>query len=615
MRAIKKIVTIFVFVILSSIFTQLLLSAVSDRTSFTIMVTNTNDSGEGSLRDAITKANTEPGPNEIAFSIPQSDAGFDINRGTWTIKPLSVLPAITDSGLVMDGASQVESIGSDLNAEGPEIVINGSSGTNLYQGFMIQSSHNVIRQIVINDFRIGYAISISEPTARENTIVGCYLGTNAAGTDSVPNLNGINIYNAPDNLIGDVNTEDRNIISGNLGYGISIYGETATGNRIFGNYIGLDKTGSKAVSNGESGISLGAKNNFIGGFLQGERNVISGNRFGMRIGDDNNFIFGNYIGTNATGTDTIGNEWEGLGIWGGENNQIGGDIPEAGNLICGNQTGILIHSNNNRVLGNYIGSNANYTQNLGNLVSGIHFSAGAKNNIIGPKNIIAYNGYNGVTVYADSTKQNTITQNSITANSNFGIEHRFGGNNDLPAPSTITISSGVVSGTAPPNSTVEIFSDDADEGKNYEGTTTADANGNFQWDGTPAGPYVTATATDIEGNTSQFSKSEDVTSVSETMDSYIPIEFGLSQNYPNPFNPATTIQLALPARSKVKLKIHNLLGETLLTLLEKEMPAGIHNIKMNGKNLNSGVYFYCVQAINLSDDKLFTQTRKFVLLK
>jgi len=609
MRTIEKIVVIFVFVILSSIFAQFSLSAVSGGTSITIMVTNTNDSGEGSLRDAITKANAEPGPNEIVFSIPQSDAGFDINTGTWTIKSVSVLPAITDSGLVIDGASQVEFIGSDLNAEGPEIVINGSSGTNLYQGFMIQSSHNVIRQIVVNGFRNGYAVSISGQTTRENTIVGCYLGTNAAGTDSVPNLHGINIHNAPDNLIGDVNTEDRNLMSGNLNNGITITGETATGNRIFGNYIGLDRTGSQAIPNGELGLSLNAKNNFIGGFLQGERNVISGNRIGMRIGDDNNFVFGNYIGTNAAGTDTIGNEWEGLGIWGGENNQIGGDEPEAGNLICGNGTGILIHSNNNRVVGNYIGPDANYSQNLGNMFAGIHFSAGAKNNIIGPKNIIAYNGYNGVTVYADSTKQNTITQNSITANSNLGIEHRFGGNNDLPAPSNITISTSVVSGTAPPNSTVEIFSDDADEGKNYEGTSTADANGNFQWNGTPTGPYVTATATDIEGNTSQFSTSEDVTSVSEPMGSYIPEEFVLNQNYPNPFNASTKISYQLPKSSFVRLSIHDISGKLVEKLFNENKNAGYHSFVWNARNIGSGIYFYRIET------NYFSSVKKILLVK
>jgi hypothetical protein len=298
-----------------------------------------------------------------------------------------------------------------------------------------------------------------------------------------------------------------------------------------------------------------------------------------------------------------------LGIWGGENNQIGGDEPEAGNLICGNGTGILIHSNNNRVFGNYIGSDANYTINLGNVFAGIHFSAGAKNNIIGPKNIIASNGYNGVTVYADSTKQNTITQNSITANSNVGIEHRFGGNNDLPSPSNITLSPGVVSGTAPPNSTIEIFSDDEDEGKNYEGTTTADANGTFQWNGTPTGPYVTATATDIEGNTSQFSKPEDVTSVLETRDSSFPEKFDLSQNYPNPFNASTRISYQLPKPSFVKLSIHDIRGKLVKTLFNKHKNAGYHSIEWNARDIGSGIYFYRIKAGN------YSKVKKFLLVK
>jgi hypothetical protein len=90
----------------------------------------------------------------------------------------------------------------------------------------------------------------------------------------------------------------------------------------------------------------------------------------------------------------------------------------------------------------------------------------------------------------------------------------------------------------------------------------------------------------------------------------IPVEFSLKQNYPNPFNPSTTILFDLPKKSQVSLKIYDLLGREIATLVNnEEMPAGSYLKEFNASRLTSGVYFYRIQA------GAFTKTQKFLLLK
>ena len=75
-----------------------------------------------------------------------------------------------------------------------------------------------------------------------------------------------------------------------------------------------------------------------------------------------------------------------------------------------------------------------------------------------------------------------------------------------------------------------------------------------------------------------------------------PKEFKLEQNFPNPFNPATTIQYQLPADAKVTLKIYDVLGSEVTTLVNEEQEAGYKEVKFNASNLASGMYIYRLQA-------------------
>ena len=93
------------------------------------------------------------------------------------------------------------------------------------------------------------------------------------------------------------------------------------------------------------------------------------------------------------------------------------------------------------------------------------------------------------------------------------------------------------------------------------------------------------------------------------MEAIQPEDFYLKQNYPNPFNPATTIEFVLQRGGFVTLKVYNVLGEEVATLLETQKPAGQHVVNFDASQLSSGIYYYTLTA----DD--FKQTRKMVLLR
>ncbi|RMD88646.1 MAG: T9SS C-terminal target domain-containing protein [Calditrichaeota bacterium] len=100
-----------------------------------------------------------------------------------------------------------------------------------------------------------------------------------------------------------------------------------------------------------------------------------------------------------------------------------------------------------------------------------------------------------------------------------------------------------------------------------------------------------------------------VTSVSRSPVNTIPEAYALEQNYPNPFNPATTIRFALPERSHVILKLYDLLGREVTTLVDEKLPPGEYGVVFEAQDLPSGVYFYRIKAEG------FVKTRKLTLLK
>ncbi len=644
-----------------------------------LTVTNTNDSGANTLREAITAANNYPGPDTIRFAIPKSDPGFELQTGAWRIRVLNPLPDITDAGLTIDGSSQNEFTGEDSNPAGPEIIIDGSAAGEFTTAFNILTSDVKIKQLCINGFG-DRGISMFGENTRGNTITGCYIGTDAAGKTAKPNDIGIFIQETA------ANTISGNLISGNDKFGIYIMGAASQNNVISGNLIGTDITGNNDLGNGWTGISINSDKNTIGGSSENKRNIISGNgQDGISIAGNNNTIIGNYIGTDLTGKSAIANKWNGIRLYPGSNNVIGGAGTGESNIISGNQqTGIFLSgAYATKIWANYIGTDAAGTATLpngsdgislrsgahgnvigGNLISanggiGVHLSDagtdsnvvrdnriganvsgtdalpnasfgvaifnGPQHNVIGPTNLVAHNGLDGVLVDgADnlgSTVSNTITANSITANGRRGIENMRGGNLELAPPTILSLTTTEVSGTADAGQTVEVFADEEDEGLLYLGSTSANATGNFVLslsEPLPPMPYITATSTDTAGNTSQFSQPWNVTSVAETAESTIPEKFSLSQNYPNPFNPTTTINFAVPRKFvggvKVSLKIFNIEGKMVRSLVDEDKSPGFYSVVWDGKNdegrkASSGLYF-CTVSVGE-----FRAARKMILLQ
>jgi hypothetical protein len=401
------------------------------------------------------------------------------------------------------------------------------------------------RNVISASYSMGVQILGSDTAA--NIVSGNYIGTDASGTADLGNLqSGVSIRDgAHDNIIGGDTPGERNVISGNGGItslrnGVYI-GGGSTGNVISGNYIGTDVSGTADLGNSDRGVYIAsAAENTVGGDTVAERNVISGNGFtGVEIagtGATSNVVSGNYIGIDATGALALGNGiGNGVRIYGNaDRNTIGGDTPGERNIISGNDyTGVLIwgydtsYPTGNIVSGNYIGTDASGTANLGNQGSGVSISSGGDNNTIGPGNVIAYNVGDGVEVNGSDTTGNAITQNSIYTNDEMGIDLTGGANGGITAPIiATTIGSFNIVGTACPGCIVELFenSDTDGEGESYVGNTTADTSGGFVVTiGTLLVPHLTATATDPVSGTSEFSV---VFTATEKVNIYLPVVVG-----------------------------------------------------------------------------------------
>ncbi|HKD18734.1 MAG TPA: right-handed parallel beta-helix repeat-containing protein, partial [Thermoanaerobaculia bacterium] len=386
----------------------------------TYTVINTNDSGPGSLRQAILDANANPGLDTIAFNISGS--------GVQTITPGTALPTISDP-VTIDGFTQP---GSQPNSNGPRlgdnsvhlIEISGASLTT--DGLILGSGSDgsTIRGLVLNHWS-GRDITLSSGS---NTIAGNFLGTDATGTNGAASNEGVFVFttSSSNNTIGGVTPADRNLISGHMSLGIDVYVSTML--TIQGNFIGTDATGTLAIPN-NLGIDANPGNTIIGGTDSGAGNLISGNATqGVNLTDTTvALVQGNLIGTDVTGTKAIPNlSGQGLLLYNAAGVTVGGSVPGARNVISGNAgSGITVDNGSGNVIqGNFIGTDITGTLPLGNaLIPGAVYGGvlldGASNVLIGggnpgEGNVIAFNRGNGVTVGGFGTEMGvTVRGNSI----------------------------------------------------------------------------------------------------------------------------------------------------------------------------------------------------------
>jgi parallel beta-helix repeat protein len=424
-------------------------SAISNPLAVTsaFVVTNTHDTGIGSLRQVITNANAHPGLDTITFDILPTETSAPI-----TIQPHSALPEITDP-VVIDGYSQpgaqanTAAVGS--NAVIP-VVVDGSPLVTSQptvastSGLVLIAGGNTVKGLVIDNFA-GAGIYI--PLGGGNTIEGNFIGTNATGTLARPNgLAGVLIapsglnaeaLTGTGNLIGGTTAAARNVISGNNGPGVDISG-TTSGNLVQGNLIGTDPTGRQAVGNANIGVLIdGSPGNTVGGTQPGAGNLLSGNRAATLPGPNpdlattaaggvviigasaqQNLVEGNLIGTTADGRAGLGNAYDGVGITSASNNTVGGP-GSAGNTISGNRgVGVRIagaSASGNTVVGNQIGTDPGGTAPLGNGYDGVFINLASNNRIGMPGlgNVISANGFSGIQIVGKSASGNVVQGNFI----------------------------------------------------------------------------------------------------------------------------------------------------------------------------------------------------------
>ncbi|HKG59419.1 MAG TPA: Calx-beta domain-containing protein [Pyrinomonadaceae bacterium] len=571
----------------------------------TFVVTNVNDSGPGSLRQAILDANANPGSDVI---------NFNITGPSLRIQPLLRLPDITDP-VVIDGATQPGFSGA------PIVELNG--GKSAERGLFVNAPGSTIRGLVINGFSTG-AIIISTAAAGSH-VEGCYIGTDVSGTVAIPNTGpGVSVLSS-NNVIGGTTVSARNVISGNSEAGVQVRlfcctgaNNAISGNVIQGNYIGITAQGDKTLGNGREGVDVSTSapdasvtNTLIGGTTPGAGNIISGNfTEGIGIGSfqtTNTTVQGNRIGTSANGMSKIPNGGDGIHIDLGNSNVIGGSAPGAGNLISGNGkvssglgrgNGISVGSSNNIIQGNFIGTDATGTGPLGNMDDGIF---GGRNTTVGGTgagegNVIAFNGLRGISNGGNLATANSYRGNSIHSNGTsgspftpgLGIElspagpnpndpgdSDTGANNlqNFPIISSVmatggsTNVKGSLNSSASSSFNLDFYRNSVcdpsghGEGEHLIGSTlvTTDASGNANFDVTfavsaAASELLTATATDLSGNTSEFSPCATVGSIGVSIGDVSAVEGNsgtTSFSFPVTLQSATTQDVTITFTTQV----------------------------------------------------------------
>ena len=312
------------------------------------LVTNTSDSGPGSLRQTILDVDSDaPTQAHIKFDIPGS--------GVQTISPLSALPTIT-SPVFLDGTTQ-NGWAANTGAAGLNTVLTvflDGGGLNS-NGLTLGVGGNTIGGLAIGGFK---SAGINLGGTSSNLIAGDFLGVAPDGATADANNDDIFSNGASNNTIGGTLPAARNLISASAADGIFLLGGSS--NLIAGNMIGLDATGSAALANVGAGVHLQSSSlDTIGGLTSASQNVISENaNSGVILYDSSNsWIVGNLIGLDATGLVNRGNQPDGIAVGGSSTGNVIGDSSSgAQNVISGNtNNGISLSANGNFVLGNTIG--------------------------------------------------------------------------------------------------------------------------------------------------------------------------------------------------------------------------------------------------------------------
>lgn len=376
---------------MKTLFTVLVILIISQAGAATFTVVNTNNTGAGSLRQAVIDANSTPVSDVIEFNIPGA-APFIISGDGY---------ALTET-VFINGTSQPGYISTPL------IEIRGGTG----DGFTISAAACELQGMAITGFTRGIFI-----TSSFNKISGCYIGLETDGITARANAtNGIEIQTGSGNIIGGTN---RNVISRNGTHGIFLT-TNSDNNKIFNCYVGLSADGTTARGNTSIGINLnnGCDDNRIGGASVDSMNVISANTqqgVVIRTSCTRNVILGNRIGSSADGAADLGNGSHGVSVSDNSlDNIIGGTGSLTRNLISGNGgQGIDISFSPRTIIkSNYIGVSASGLASMANDFIGVNIEASRECIIGGARategNIIS----NARFVHGMEIKENGVTKSN-----------------------------------------------------------------------------------------------------------------------------------------------------------------------------------------------------------
>jgi|GEM_PF-1201914 len=390
-------------------------------------------SGNCTLRAAIEESNQEAGTQTIEFNITGPADFTNGGQNGFTIQPQSALPNITDT-VVIDGYTQPGSQANTAVAPNPlnGILLIELDGTTIYglgaSGIRIKAGAVELYGLIINNMG---SSGISVEDGDNPVIAGNYVGTNYAGNSAKANYgNGISVWplapgdNSSSGIIGGVDPEDRNIISGNgiepSSSGIGL-GTNSNNWQIKGNYIGVAVDGVTAIPNAQPGGAGSPSIDYnsgtiVGGDEVGATNVISGN-LGHGIAPHESHdtsIIGNFIGTDYTGAISIPNGSGGVAFSDSNNSTIRNNI-----ISSSGYDGIYVQNGDSfAITGNTIGSGINKTELFGNTQSAIAIENSV--GVIGgsqlaDSNFIAFNTQCGVNIYNNSVVElqgNTVSQNA-----------------------------------------------------------------------------------------------------------------------------------------------------------------------------------------------------------
>ncbi|MBE0431926.1 hypothetical protein IBX73_00520 [candidate division WOR-3 bacterium] len=566
-----------------------------DSATYVVNRTVPDDNNPGSLRWCMNGANANPGPDTILFNI----AG----AGPFVIPVVAQLPVLTDqAGVLIDGFSQP---GTWAGANPPStanllIVIDGTNA-GASHGIHVFSSNNTVQGLVVQNFQQdGIRVQARPDVSQNNMIYSNFVGTDQTGTLDLGNGTnmqglwaGIYVICTPGTLgVAINNVVHGNLSSGNYAEGIGVAscppGDVAF-NSVLNNYVGTDVAGAIDLGNDHDGVYIGE-------------------------GAHDNVVDGNLIS---------GNDYEGVCIVGYA--EAMPPVVTYANAVTNNIIGLDVA----------LAPLPNTRDGVSIGIYGTYLGGYATDNIIAT-NTIAHNGRNGVLVWEHwssniNADQNRITQNSIYNNSLLGIDlgdngityndagdFDTGANEEVNYPvitsavhsaGQATISGSLDIDTDPTQANVEVFRASPDpsgygEGRFYLGLATPNAAGNWSVvvPGVVAGDTITATTTDMNSNTSEFSQNfVVVTGIEEHSVGQSPQRYELAQNRPNPFTGGTLISYTLVEFARLDLGIYDVSGRLVRTLFSGHRAPGTHTahwdgIDNEGRLASPGVYMCVLDA-------------------